>query len=87
MSKVKSELKAKTNWSDSDELAMLFKNTYPPQFYKLQRFVHRLLSERNKEYQNWQICLLSLKKFHSKKSAELQHYRYIILEKKYLNTA
>lgn len=39
---VKSELKTKTNWSDSDELAMLFKNTYPPQFYKeLQRFVHR----------------------------------------------
>ncbi len=40
--KVKSELKNKSNWADSDELAMMFHNTYPSDFYKaLQRFVHR----------------------------------------------
>jgi anaerobic magnesium-protoporphyrin IX monomethyl ester cyclase len=41
--KVKYELKEKTNWSDSDELALMFKNTYQPQFYKqLHRFVHKV---------------------------------------------
>ncbi len=40
--KVKNELKQKANWTDSDEMAMMFRNTYPPAFYKyLQRFVHR----------------------------------------------
>ncbi len=40
--RVKGDLKDKTNWTDSDELAMLFKSTFPPSFYKkLQRFVHR----------------------------------------------
>lgn len=39
--RVKDELKEKANWTDSDELAMLFKNTYPPGFYKeLQRYMH-----------------------------------------------
>ncbi len=40
--KVKNELKDKTNWTHSDDLAMLFRSTYPPSFYKiLQRYVHR----------------------------------------------
>lgn len=40
--KVKEELKTKSNWSDSDELALMFHNTFPPSFYKqLHRFVHR----------------------------------------------
>jgi anaerobic magnesium-protoporphyrin IX monomethyl ester cyclase len=40
---VKEQLKNKTNWTDSDELALMFKNTYPPQFYKqLHRFVHKV---------------------------------------------
>jgi anaerobic magnesium-protoporphyrin IX monomethyl ester cyclase len=39
--KVKADLKAKANWSDSDDLAMLFRNTYHPKFYKrLHRYVH-----------------------------------------------
>lgn len=38
---VKAQLKEKTNWADSDDLALLFKNTYPPSFYKrLHRYVH-----------------------------------------------
>jgi len=40
--KVKEQLKEKSNWSDSDELALMFSNTYPPSFYKqLHRFVHK----------------------------------------------
>jgi radical SAM superfamily enzyme YgiQ (UPF0313 family) len=40
--KVKSDLKEKTNWTDSDELALMFRNTYQPAFYKqLYRYVHK----------------------------------------------
>ncbi len=38
---VKSQFKSKQNWSDSDDLAMMFQNTYPPAFYKiLYHYVH-----------------------------------------------
>jgi radical SAM superfamily enzyme YgiQ (UPF0313 family) len=40
--RVQHELKEKTNWTDSDELALMFRNTYSPAFYKqLHRFVHK----------------------------------------------
>ena len=40
--KVKSQLTEKTNWKDSDELALMFTNTYQPAFYKqLHRYVHK----------------------------------------------
>ena len=40
---VKEQLKQKANWTDSDELALMFRNTYPPKFYKqLHRYVHKL---------------------------------------------
>lgn len=40
--KVKEQLKRKSNWTDSDDLDMMFKNTYKPDFYKqLQRYIHR----------------------------------------------
>ncbi|MCF8423834.1 MAG: B12-binding domain-containing radical SAM protein [Bacteroidia bacterium] len=40
--KVKEQLKVKSNWTDSDDLDMMFKNTYKPEFYKqLQRYIHR----------------------------------------------
>jgi anaerobic magnesium-protoporphyrin IX monomethyl ester cyclase len=40
--RVKSELKEKTNWTDSDELKLMFRNTYSPEFYKqLHRYVHK----------------------------------------------
>jgi len=39
---VKSELTTKTNWTDSDEMALMFKNTYQPAFYKqLHSYVHK----------------------------------------------
>lgn len=40
--KVKAELKEKTNWTDSNEMMMMFKNTYKPAFYKqLYYYVHK----------------------------------------------
>jgi radical SAM superfamily enzyme YgiQ (UPF0313 family) len=38
---VKTQLSTKQNWTDSDELLVMFKGTYPADFYKhLQRLVH-----------------------------------------------
>jgi len=40
--KVKADLKKKTNWTDSDEMALMFSNTFPPTYYKqLHRYVHQ----------------------------------------------
>jgi hypothetical protein len=40
--KVKSELKEKTNWTDSDEMVLMFHNNYQPAFYKqLHTYVHK----------------------------------------------
>jgi radical SAM superfamily enzyme YgiQ (UPF0313 family) len=40
--KVKEQLKEKSNWTDSDEMALMFRNTYPASFYKqLHHFVHK----------------------------------------------
>lgn len=45
--KVKQDLSLKSNWTDSDELAMMFKNTYPPDFYKiLHRLVHSIYRKK-----------------------------------------
>ncbi|MBN8703721.1 MAG: B12-binding domain-containing radical SAM protein [Bacteroidetes bacterium] len=44
---VKSDLYAKSNWTDSDELLLMFKNTYSPSFYKqLHRFIHKNYRKR-----------------------------------------
>ncbi len=40
---VKNDLKTKTNWSDSDDLAMMFRSTFPPTYYKrLHHYIHRV---------------------------------------------
>ncbi len=45
---VKSQLIQKSNWTDSDDLALLFSSTYKPEFYKqLQRYIHY-------RYRTWQ---------------------------------
>lgn len=39
---VKKDLVDKANWTDSDELALMFKNTFSPNFYKvLHRYIHK----------------------------------------------
>jgi radical SAM superfamily enzyme YgiQ (UPF0313 family) len=50
--RVKAELTEKANWTDSDELQLMFRNTYPPAFYKkLHRHVHHIFRSR----QGWQV--------------------------------
>ena len=39
---VKADLRKKTNWTDSDEMALMFSNTFPPSYYKqLHKYVHQ----------------------------------------------
>lgn len=48
--KVKKDLKEKTNWSDSDEMALMFKSKYSPEFYKqLHHFIHKLYRQKKAE--------------------------------------
>jgi len=45
--KVKDQLKAKSNWTDSDDLDLMFTNTYKREFYKvLQRYIHKRYRRR-----------------------------------------
>ena len=58
--KVREQLVQKSNWTDSDELALMFSNTYEPEFYKqLHRYVHahfrRLRARKNIEQQKMSI--------------------------------
>jgi anaerobic magnesium-protoporphyrin IX monomethyl ester cyclase len=40
--KVKADLKIKTNWTDSDEMALMFTHAFTPSYYKqLTRYVHK----------------------------------------------
>lgn len=45
--KVKEQLVKKSNWIDSDDLDLMFKNTYSPVFYKvLHRYIHKQYRKR-----------------------------------------
>lgn len=44
---VKSQLQEKANWTDSDELLLMYKSTYSPEFYKkLHRFIHKRFRQK-----------------------------------------
>jgi len=44
---VKSQLEQKANWTDSDELLLMYKSTYSPEFYKkLHRFIHKRFRQK-----------------------------------------
>lgn len=48
--RVKQDLKEKTNWSDSDEMALMFENVYPAAFYKqLHHYIHKLYRQKKAE--------------------------------------
>jgi len=50
--KVKSQLSEKKNWTDSDDLAMMFKSTFNKEYYRqLHRYVHSLYRKK-KGYNN-----------------------------------
>ncbi|MEP6950898.1 MAG: radical SAM protein [Ginsengibacter sp.] len=57
--KVKSQLKEKTNWTDSDEMALMFHNTYHPAFYKqLHSYVHKSY-RKHLSFENWRQLFLN----------------------------
>ena len=44
---VKEQLKEKTNWTDSDDLAVMFRSTFHPAYYKkLHRYVHKVFRKK-----------------------------------------
>lgn len=59
---VKNELKEKTNWTDSDELALMFKNTFQPSYYKvLHRYTHSIFRKSQAQQKLKQKNKLSTK--------------------------
>ena len=48
--KVKDQLKAKRNWTDSNDLAMMYRATFSPAFYKL---LHRYVHSRYRIKRGW----------------------------------
>jgi anaerobic magnesium-protoporphyrin IX monomethyl ester cyclase len=60
--RVKADLKDKTNWTDSDELQIMFRNAYHPSFYKqLHRYVHQSY--------RWHLALQQIKKLITRPAA------------------
>ena len=55
---VKDDLKQKANWTDSDDLSLMFKNNYPPEYYKV---LHRYLHKRFRKKQGIQKIKAFLK--------------------------
>ena len=56
--RVKSELVKKANWTDSDELLLMYKGTFPPIFYKiLHRYVHKRFRGKQQllKIMNWKV--------------------------------
>ena len=55
---VKSQLDRKTNWTDSNEMALMFRNTYHPAFYKqLHTYVHKSY-RMHLAFANWKQLLM-----------------------------
>mgnify|MGYP003114942017 CR=1 FL=1 len=79
--KVKDDLKLKANWTDSDDLAMLFKGTYSSAFYKkLQRYVH-------KEYRKSQALQTIKVAFKNPLKLSKQQWRSLVLIGYYVPSA
>ena len=71
--KVKDDLQLKANWTDSDDLAMLFKGTFNSRFYKkLHRYVH-------KEYRKSQALAYVKQFFRAPLSLTFEKYRTLFL--------
>ncbi len=56
---LKEQLKTKSNWTDSDELALMYKGTFSPSYYKkLHRYVHKVY-RRKQSLQNLKSVLVN----------------------------
>lgn len=55
--KVKAQLGEKANWTDSDELAMMYRGTFSPEYYKkLHRYVHKVYRRKQALQQMKQVA-------------------------------
>lgn len=71
--KVKDDLKLKANWTDSDDLALMFQGTFNPKFYKkLHRYVH-------KQFRKSQAKAFLKQAFTTPKKLSLSKLRTILL--------
>jgi radical SAM superfamily enzyme YgiQ (UPF0313 family) len=78
--KVKNDLKVKTNWTDSDELAMMFNNTYPSAYYRyLQKYVHAVyrIQKAKNELGNFRIGSKVSAKSLPRKAAGLVYHNFL----------
>lgn len=87
--RVKADLKEKTNWTDSDELLLMFHNTYPPEFYKK---LHRYAHHEFRKQQGWVAFCKAVKNPFSVSWAELKkiisaclHMPTLLIERIQLN--
>jgi anaerobic magnesium-protoporphyrin IX monomethyl ester cyclase len=75
--KVKDQLKEKANWVDSDDLAMMYKGTFSPPYYrKLHRYVHKVY-RRKQSFSNLKNLLLNpfnINKTKLRSAAALAYY-------------
>jgi radical SAM superfamily enzyme YgiQ (UPF0313 family) len=67
--KVKDQMGAKTNWTDSDDLALMFRNNHSPRFYKR---LHRLVHKQYRKLQAFESILMLLRRPFT---AGKKHYR------------
>jgi anaerobic magnesium-protoporphyrin IX monomethyl ester cyclase len=85
---VKEQLKDKANWTDSDELQLMFRNTYPPAYYKkLQRYLHHLFRNRQ-GYPVWKKAMSSPFSINRSElrqlAASFYHYLSSVVERRQL---
>lgn len=72
---VKDDLLDKSNWTDSDELALMFRNNHSPDYYKrLHRYVHKYY-RKLQSYEAWgKLFRFSPGKGDFRKAASLAYY-------------
>ena len=76
--KVKEQLKEKANWTDSDELALMYKGTFSPSYYrKLHRYVHKVYRRRQSLFNLKSIIFSPLKTNRKKVRSALSSLYYI----------
>ena len=73
--KVKADLSDKTNWTDSDELALMFRNNHSPEYYKrLHRYVHKYF-RKLQSYESWgKLLRFSPDKGDIRRAASIAYY-------------
>ncbi|MFT7156992.1 MAG: anaerobic magnesium-protoporphyrin IX monomethyl ester cyclase [Parvicella sp.] len=78
---VKSQLDAKANWTDSDDLALMFQSTFNQEYYKtLHRYVHKIFRDAQAKHAINKLSLLSPKR--AKLIAKRAYYSPIIKKHK-----